>query len=68
MSDRSEPRWLNYALAQMHTGQWFGFKKNWTGSHRMSYKNIIILDETKSMPTKAEVDAKIQQLKLEAKE
>jgi len=34
----------------------------------MSYENIIILDETKSMPTKAEVDAKIQELKIEARE
>ena len=65
MSDRTEPEWLNYALARMHSGTkaWFGWKKDWTGSHRMSYENIIILDETKSMPTEAEVNAKIQELK-----
>ena len=55
--------WLNYALAQMHTGQWFGWKKDWTGSHRESYENIIILDDTKSKPSEAEVNAKIQELK-----
>ena len=55
--------WLNLALAKMHTGQWFGWKKEWTGSHRMSYENIIILDNTKSKPTEDEVNAKIQELK-----
>ena len=55
--------WLNLALASMHSGQWFGWKKDWTGSHRMSYENIIILDNTKSKPTEAEVNAKIQELK-----
>ena len=55
--------WLNLALASMHSGQWFGWKKDWTGSHRMSYENIIILDNTKSKPTEDEVNAKIQELK-----
>ena len=55
--------WLNIALAKMHSGQWFGWKKNWTGSHRMSYENIIILDDTKSKPSEADVNAKIQELK-----
>ena len=60
MTDRE---YLNRALAEMHTGQWFGWKKEWTGSHRMSYENIIILDNTKSKPTEDEVNAKIQELK-----
>ena len=55
--------WLNRALASMHTGQWFGWKTDWAGSHRMSYENIIILDDTKSKPSEADVDAKIQELK-----
>ena len=55
--------WLNLALASMHSGQWFGFKKDYTGNERMSYENIIILDDTKSKPTEAEVNAKIQELK-----
>ena len=57
--------WLNIALAKMHSGQWFGWKKDWTGSHRMSYENIIILDDTKSKPSEADVNAKIQELKNE---
>ena len=55
--------WLNYALAQMHTGQWFGWKKDWTGQHRMSYENIIVHDSSITKPTEAEIDAKIQELK-----
>ena len=55
--------WLNLALAKMHTGQWFGWKKDWTGEHRMSYENIIILDDTKSKPTEDAINAKIQELK-----
>ena len=47
----------------MHSGQWFGWKKDWTGEHRMSYENIIILDNTKSKPTEDAVNAKIQELK-----
>ena len=59
----NEQEWLNYALAQMHTGQWFGWKKDWTGEHRMSYENIIVHDSSITKPTEAEIDAKIQELK-----
>lgn len=60
MTDRE---WLSHALAQMHTGQWFGWKKDWTGEHRMSYENIIVHDSSITKPTEAEVNAKIQELK-----
>ena len=60
MTDRE---WLSYALARMHTGQWFGWKKDWTGEHRMSYENIIVHDSSITKPTEAEVNAKIQKLK-----
>ena len=60
MTDRE---WLSYALARMHTGQWFGWKKDWTGEHRMSYENIIVHDSSITKPTEAEVNAKIQELK-----
>jgi len=56
-------RWLNRALAQMHSGQWFGFKKDYTGTERMSYENIIVHDSSITKPTEAEVNAKIQELK-----
>ena len=56
-----DQHWLNIALASMHSGQWFGFKKKWTGSH--SYENIIVHDSSITKPTEAEVNAKIQELK-----
>ena len=55
--------WLKTALAQMHNGQWFGWKKDFTGSHRESYENIIVHDSSITKPTEAEVNAKIQELK-----
>ena len=60
MTDRE---YLNRALAEMHTGQWFGWKKEWTGEHRMSYENIIVHDSSITKPTETEVNAKIQELK-----
>ena len=59
----TDQEYLNLALASIHTGQWFGWKKDWTGSHRMSYENIIILDDTKSKPSESDVNAKIQEIK-----
>ena len=59
----TDKEYLNIALALMHSGQWFGFKKDWTGEHRMSYENIIVHDGSITKPTEAEVNAKIQELK-----
>ena len=55
--------WLAFALANMHSGQWYGWKKDWTGEHRMSYENLIVHDNSITKPTEAEVNAKIQELK-----
>lgn len=60
MEDRD---WINLALAQMNEGQWFGWKKDWTGSDRQSYENIIVHDNSITKPTEAEVNAKIAELK-----
>jgi len=55
--------WINLALAKMHKGQWFGWKKDWTGSDRQSYENIIVHDSSITKPTEDEVNAKIEELK-----
>jgi len=59
----TDQEWLNTALASMHSGQWFGWKKNWTGDHRMSYENIIVHDSSITKPSEADVNAKIQEIK-----
>ena len=59
----NEQQWLNFALAHMHEGQWFGFKEDWTGDHRIAYENIIVHDSSITKPTEAEVNAKIEELK-----
>ena len=59
----TDQEWLNTALASMHSGQWFGWKKNWTGDHRMSYENIIVHDSPITKPSEADVNAKIQEIK-----
>ena len=55
MTDRD---YLNLALAEMHTGQWFGFS-----SKEQNYSTLIIHDSSITKPTEAEVNAKIQELK-----
>ena len=38
------------ALQTFNGGDWYGWKKNWTGSNRMSYENIIIIKEGATIP------------------
>ncbi len=51
------------ALQTFNNGNWYLFKKDWTGEKRMSYENLIIIKNGATMPTEAEVNAKIQELK-----
>ena len=65
----TEKQYLNIALAKMHTGAWFGWRKEDDNGNkipndqRMSYENIIVHDSSITKPTEAEVNAKIQELK-----
>ena len=54
----TDKEYLNTALAQMHTGQWFGFS-----SDEQNYSTLIVHDSSITKPTEAEVNAKIQELK-----
>ena len=69
MNEMNEKDWLNLALASMHSGQWFGWRKEDDNGNkipndqRMSYENIIVHDSSITKPTEAEVNAKIQELK-----
>jgi len=53
------------ALLKFNTDipQWFGFRKEWTGSKRESYENIILNNDSAILPSEAEVNAKIQEIK-----
>ena len=57
--------YLQEALVRFNTdkSQWYGWKKDYTGSNRMAYENIILNDKTATMPTEEEVNAKIQEIK-----
>jgi len=57
--------YLQSALLTFNEGksQWYGWKKDYIGNERMTYQNLILNDNTAVMPTEAEVNAKIQELK-----
>jgi len=65
----TDKEWLSLALAQMHNGQWFGWRKEDDNGNiipndqRMSYENLIVHDSSITKPTELEVNAKIQELK-----
>ena len=51
------------ALQTFNNGNWYLFKKDWTGEKRMSYENLIIIKNGATMPSEADINAKIQELK-----
>jgi len=57
--------YLQLALATFNSDkpQWYGWRKDYTGDERMSYENLILNDSTATLPSKADVDAKIAELK-----
>ena len=59
--------YLQLALAKFNIEkhQWYGFRKDYTGSKRMSYANLILNDSTATMPTETEVNNKIAEIKAE---
>ena len=57
--------YLQLALAKFNVDkhQWYGWKKDYTVDKRIAYENIILNDNTATLPSEAEVDAKIQEIK-----
>ena len=61
--------YLQEALHTFNSGNWYGWKKfdengnKIPNEHRMCYECIEIIKDGATMPSKAEVDAKIQELK-----
>jgi hypothetical protein len=61
--------YLQLALATFNGGDWYGWKTHddngnkIPNEHRMCYECIKIIKDGAVMPTKAEVEAKIQELK-----
>jgi len=61
--------YLQKALATFNGGMWYGWKTHDSdgnkipNSERMQYQHIKIIKDGATMPTEAEVNAKIQELK-----
>ena len=64
-----EKDYLQLALQTFNGGNWYGWKKfddngnKISNEHRMCYECIEIIKDGATMPTEAEVNAKIQELK-----
>jgi hypothetical protein len=60
---------LSLALASMHSGSWFSWKTHDDDGNkipnedRMQYKYIKIIKDGATMPSEADINAKIQELK-----
>jgi len=63
--------YLQEALSHFNKGksQWYGWRKEDDNGNvipnkqRMTYENIVLNDSTATLPSKADVDAKIQEIK-----
>ena len=53
-----KPNHIEDYLAQLHTGQWFG----WSDSKNKVYANLIIHDDSKSKPSEADCTAGLKTL------
>jgi len=65
----TDKEYFNLALASMHSGSWFGWKTHddegnkIPNKDRMQYKYIKVIKEGATMPSQADINAKIQEIK-----
>jgi len=66
---KSDNRYFQIALHTFNGGNWYGWKKEDDNGNkipndqRMTYANIEVIKDGVTIPTKTEVNAKIQELK-----
>jgi hypothetical protein len=64
-----DKKYFQRALSTFNGGNWYGWKKEddngnkISNDQRMTYANIEVIKDGATMPTEAEVDAKIAELK-----
>jgi len=64
-----EKDYLQLALQTFNGGDWYGWKKEDDNGNkipndqRMTYENIVVIKDGATIPSKSDVDAKIQELK-----
>ena len=65
----TDKEYFNLALASMHNGQWFGWKKvdsdgnKIPNDQRMTYANIKVVKDGATIPSESDVNTKIQEIK-----
>ena len=65
----TDQEYLNLALALTHNGPWFNWKTHdddgnkIPNNQRMTYANIKVIKDGATIPSEADVNAKIQQIK-----
>jgi len=61
--------YLQLALATFNGGMWYGWKTHddngdqIPNDQRMTYENIVVIKDGATIPSKSDVDAKIQEIK-----
>ena len=58
MDNKGKANHIEDYLAQLHTGQWFG----WSDAKNKIYANLIILDDSKTKPSEADCTAGLKKL------
>tara|TARA_A100001201_G_scaffold79072_1_gene70833 strand:- start:713 stop:994 length:282 start_codon:yes stop_codon:yes gene_type:complete len=58
MDNKGKANHIEDYLAQLHTGQWFG----WSDAKNKIYANLIILDDSKTKPSEADCTTGLKKL------